>query len=77
MQNRIDSSIVEYNEDGSQTITTVEHYVPPTRTQQIAGLATLGLITLSPVLFIGAVAAYESMVEKREARKEAQKLKSV
>lgn len=74
---RTDSTIVEYNEDGSQTITSVEHYVPPTRTQQIAGVAAVGLITLSPVIFLGALSWYETREERRAAKKDAQKLKSV
>lgn len=77
MSQRIDSTIVEYNEDGSQTITSIEHYVPPTTTQKLISTVVLVAVVASPAIFLGSVAAYETWEENRAARKAAKKLKSV
>ena len=68
MTKYIDSSITEYNEDGSQTITTIEHYVPPTRAQKATAFAGLGgvlLLPLVPVAFAYAQLKAEELRAKR------------
>lgn len=69
MQNRIDSSITEYNEDGSQTITTIETYVPPTRAQKVTTFAALGGVLLLPLVPVGLAYAQLKAEELRDKRK--------
>lgn len=78
MSNHTDSSIVEYHEDGSRTVTTVETYYPPTKGQQIAAWTTLGAVVLAPLAPLAMLVGVEKW-EARKARKEAEakKLKSV
>lgn len=69
MTKYIDSSITEYNEDGSQTITTIEHYVPPTRAQKLTGFAALGGVLLLPMVPLGLAYAQLKAEELRAKRK--------
>lgn len=78
MRNHTDSHIVEYNDDGSRTETSVVTYEPVSLAKQ--ALAVTGLIALcvSPVIPLVAISMYEKWEERREARKEAKAdLKSV
>lgn len=69
MAKYVDSSITEYNEDGSQTITTIEHYVPPTRAQKLKGFAALGGVLLLPLIPVGFAYAQLKAEELRDKRK--------
>lgn len=74
-QSYTDSTIVEYNEDGSQTITTVERYYPPTTQQKIAAWATLGglaLVAVAPAVIPAAIDSWQ----ERKARKAREKSNS-
>ena len=46
---RTDSSIAEYNEDGSVTVTTVETHIPATKAEQATAWAALGLMSIIAV----------------------------
>ena len=69
MKSYTDSTIVEYNADGSRTVTTIETYVPPTKAQQATawvGLGAMALVAVSPLIW---TAAYNNAMEKRQNRK--------
>lgn len=71
-QSYTDSTTVEHNEDGSQTITTVERYYPPTTQQKIAAWASLGglaLVAVTPAV----VPALLDWRAERKARKAQEK----
>lgn len=77
MSTHTDSAIIEFNEDGSRTVTTVETIFPPTKSQQAlawTGLVALCVAPFAPLLVIPAIEKWE---EKREERKEKKRLKSV
>lgn len=64
-----DSTIVEYNEDGSQTITTIEHYTPPTRAQKATAAAALGGVLLVPFVPVAIAFAQLKAEEYRAKRR--------
>lgn len=73
MNSRTDSCIVEYNGDGSKTVTTIQTYVPPTKAQQASAWLALGgmaLVAVSPLIWS---AAYSDAAKKRAERKAASK----
>lgn len=65
MSKPTDSQIVEYNEDGSWTTTTVVTEYPATKKQQAAAIGVLGAMCVAP--FVPILGLYA--VEKWEARK--------
>lgn len=72
-----DSAIVETHEDGSKTITTVEHWTPPTRAEKAqawGGIVALTVVALSP-LALPWVA--DKLEERRERKARKTNLKSV
>lgn len=73
MNSRTDSCIVEYNADGSKTVTTVQTYIPPTKAQQATawvGLGAMALVAVSPLIWS---ASYNNLAKKRAERKAATK----
>lgn len=72
-----DSVIVEYNEDGSRTETSVVTYQPITKTQQTLAWAGLTVLVAAPFVPLLAVSAYEKFEEKLASRKAKKHLKSV
>jgi hypothetical protein len=74
---RTDSAIVEYNEDGSRTITTVETIMPATKKQQAAAYSALGLLTLAPLMPLAALYLVDKYEARMERKAEAKRLKSV
>lgn len=77
-QSYTDSTIVEYNEDGSQTITTVERYYPPTTQQKIAAWATLGglaVVAMAPAVLPAVVDSWQER-KARKAREKSQQNES-
>ena len=68
---RIDSSIAEYNEDGSVTVTTIETHIPATKAEQPTAWAALGLMSVIAVAPLGYAFANEKIEEKRERRRKA------
>lgn len=77
MKAHTDSSIIEHHDDGSWTETTVVTHFPATKRQQtLAAVGVLGLIA-APFMPLITVAALEKFEEKREARREKKRLKSV
>lgn len=67
-----DSEIIEHNEDGSWTTTTVVTQYPATPQQKaiaIAGLAALIVAPLAPLMGLYAVEKYEEHKEKRRNKK--------
>lgn len=77
MPTHTDSAIVEYNEDGSRTVTTVETIYPATTSQKVGAWAGLVLICVAPLTPLLVIPALERWEEKREARKEKKRLKAV
>jgi hypothetical protein len=77
MSNRTDSCIVEYNDDGSRTVTTVETIHPVTKKQQAAAFGVLGLLALAPAAPLLVIYGLEKWDERKAKRAEAKKLKSV
>jgi len=77
MRNHTDSAIVEYNEDGSRTVTTVETIYPATKAQQATAVLGLGAIILAPLAPLALIVASEKLEERRARKAEAKKLKSV
>lgn len=69
MRNYTDSSTVEYHDDGSKTVTTVETLHPVSKKQQALATGVLGLVVMAPVIPLIVVAAYDRVEEKRAARK--------
>lgn len=77
MPSHTDSAIIEHNEDGSKTITTVETVYPLTKAQQAAGWAGLTLLCLAPATPLLAYYVAEKWEEQKEKRKQKKSLKSV
>lgn len=69
MRNYTDSQTVEYHDDGSRTVTTVETIHPVTGKQQAVAIGVLSLIAVAPVAPILALGLFDRIQEKREARK--------
>lgn len=63
-----DSSIIEYNEDGSHTETTVITRFPATRTQKVQAWGVLGAIAVLPFVPLAALVVTEKWEERKEAR---------
>lgn len=68
-----DSQIVEYNEDGSRTETTVITYTPMTPAQTAKAWGTLIGVCVLPLAPLVGIAVYERYEEHR-AEKKARKL---
>lgn len=77
MRNHTDSAIIEYNEDGSRTVTTVETIYPATKAQQAAAWTGLGAIILAPLAPLVLIAGLEKWEERKARKAEAKKLKAV
>lgn len=77
MKNHTDSCIVEYNEDGTKTVTTIETYTPPTKAQQTLAVAGLLGLCFAPLAPLALISLNDYLQEKRASRKEAKKLKAV
>lgn len=69
MSKHTDSQIVEYNEDGSWTTTTIETEYPMTRGQKAAAWGALGGIAVLPFVPVVAMVMLEKIEERREARR--------
>lgn len=65
-----DSCVVEYNEDGSRTVTTVETIMPVTKKQQAAVIGGLTLLSIAPAIPLLVIFGLEKYEEKKAARKE-------
>lgn len=77
MSTYTDSCIVEHNEDGTRTITTVETITPATRKQQAAAAGVLTLLVFAPAAPLLVIYAAEKWEERKARKAEAKKLKSV
>lgn len=77
MNPHTDSEIVEWNEDGSRTITTVQTIHPATTAQKAQAWGVLGLITVAPIVPLLVVVALDKIESRREAKRRAKQLKSV
>lgn len=77
MRNHTDSAIVEYNEDGSRTVTTVETIYPATKAQQAAAWTGLAVVVLSPLAPLALIVGIDKWEERKARKAEAKKLKSV
>jgi len=77
MRNHTDSAIVEYNEDGSRTVTTVETIYPATKAQQAAAWTGLAAIILAPLAPLAIAVGLDRWEERKARKDEAKKLKSV
>lgn len=75
MPKHTDSAIVEYNEDGSRTITTVETIYPISRKKQIASAGSLGLVAVAPAVPLLALFVLAKVAEKNADRKKNPKVK--
>jgi hypothetical protein len=69
MPSHTDSAIIEYNEDGSRTVTTVETIYPLTTKEKATAYSLLGGLLLAPFVPVIAIALSEKMAERRAARK--------
>lgn len=77
MKTHTDSAVVEYNEDGSRTVTTVETIYPLTTAEKAQGWGLVGVLLVAPVLPLLIIAGIEKAEEKWNARKAKKSLKSV
>lgn len=69
-----DSAIVEYHEDGSYTVTTVETHQPLTKADQAKGWAALGalmVIAVAPATFPYVLDKMDERRERKAAKKAA------
>jgi hypothetical protein len=77
MSKRIDSHIIEHNEDGTWVETTVVHGRPATTKEKATAWTVLGAVCIAPFAPLVALIAIEKWEARRDRKEAAKKLKSV